>query len=188
MNIDTDAFSTSQVLSKIWLAEKLEQVIEYQDVLEPLNILILGGWYGVLNFILRSRARLKIQSVRSLDIDNIACETADLINKAWVWQNWQFKSICGDANNFQYTKKEFNLVINTSVEHIESKEWFDNIPSKTLVVLQSNNMNHNDHCYNHDSLESFMKDFKLSDVYYSGEKLFEYPSWNFTRYMIIGIK
>lgn len=187
MNIDTDAFSTGQVLSKLWLAEKLEQVVDYQDVLEPLDILVLGGWYGVLNFILRSRARLRIKSIRSVDKDSTACEIADLINKAWVWQDWQFKSVCADANTYQYDRK-FNLVINTSVEHFENRQWFNNIPSKTLIVLQSNNMNHDDHCHNHSSLESFMDDFKLSDVYFSGEKLFEYPDWKFSRYMIIGVK
>ena len=114
MQVDKDAFSTSQVLSKIWLAETLERVVEYQDVLEPLNVLILGGWYGLLNFILRTRARLRIHSIRSVDLDQEACEIADLVNKAWVWQNWQFKSICNNANTYEYQPKEYNLIINSS--------------------------------------------------------------------------
>jgi hypothetical protein len=162
VHLDKDAFSTGQVLSKIWLAEQLERVVDYQDVLEPLDVLIMGGWYGLLNFILRTRARLRINSVRSIDIDNEACEIADLINKAWVWQNWQFKSVCEDANTFQYTAKEFNLVINTSVEHIPGQQWFKNIPKGTLVAIQSNDMTHDDHCHNHTSLEHFIEDFKLS--------------------------
>jgi hypothetical protein len=188
VHLEKDAFSTGQVLSKIWLAEQLERVVDYQDVLEPLDVLIMGGWYGLLNFILRTRARLRINSVRSIDIDNEACEIADLINKAWVWQNWQFKSICQDANTFQYANKEFNLVINTSVEHIPSKQWFENIPKGTLVAIQSNDMKHDDHCHNHTSLEHFIEDFKLSETYYSGEKLFEYPEWQFNRFMLIGVK
>ena len=188
MNIDTDAFSTGQILSKLWLAENLERVIDYQDILESLNILVIGGWYGMLNFILRSRNNLRINSVRNIDIDQSACDIADIINKSWVWKDWQFKSLCQDANTFQYTKENFNLIINTSVEHFQERNWFNNIPKGTLTVLQSNNMTHDTHCNNHDSLESFMNDFQLSDVYYSGEKLFEYPDWKFTRYMIIGIK
>ena len=188
MQVDKDAFSTSQVLSKIWLAETLERVVEYQDVLEPLDVLILGGWYGLLNFILRTRARLRINSVRSVDLDQEACEIADLVNKAWVWQNWQFKSICDNANTYEYHDKEYNLIINTSVEHIPGKQWFDRIPQGTLVALQSNDMAHEDHCHNHQSLEEFANDFKLSETYYAGEKLFEYPDWQFNRFMLIGVK
>jgi hypothetical protein len=188
MNLDNDAFSTGQVLSKIWLAEELEHVIKSQNISNPLNILIIGGWYGLLNFILQTRGTINISLVRSIDIDSTACETADIINKAWVWQDWQFKSICHDANTFQYTDAEFNLIINTSVEHITSRQWFENIPNGTVVALQSNDMPHEDHCHNHTSLDEFIKDFKLSKIYYAGEKLFKYPEWEFNRFMIIGIK
>lgn len=188
MNIDKDAFSSGQVLSKLWLAENLERLINEKLITSSLRILILGGWYGVLNLILRSRNNIKIDKVRSLDIDQTACCIADNINNAWVWQDWQFKSICDDANLFQYHQSEFDVVINTSVEHIDSAQWFDNIPSGTIVALQSNNMDHEDHCHNHTSLDHFKENFNLSEIWFSGEKVFEYPDWAFTRFMIIGIK
>jgi hypothetical protein len=188
MNIDKDAFSSGQILSKIWLAEELESVINNLNFQSPLRILILGGWYGIINFIFQIRSTLIIEKVRSIDIDKDSCDNADLINNSWVWQEWKFKSLNNDANYFNYSKEDFNLIINTSVEHIDSREWFNKIPSDTFVVLQSNNMDHDDHCRNHSSCNDLLLDFPLSKIYFSGEKLFEYPSWSFKRFMIIGKK
>lgn len=188
MNLHQDAFSSGQVLSKIWLAEELENVIKNYKYNYPLKIVCFGGWYGILHFILKTRNKVDISLYRSIDIDKESEVLADAVNNLWVWQEWQFKAIVADANTFEYTANDFNTVINTSVEHIVSKKWFDNIPVGTLVVLQSNNMAHSDHCHNHTSVDHLSSEFALTTILFSGEKLFSYPTWNFTRYMIIGIK
>lgn len=188
MLLDKDAFSSGQILSKLWLAEELERVVYSREIVNPLSILALGGWYGIHHLILKIRSNIEIKQYRNLDIDAMACEQADLLNEAWVWQNWQFKSICADANNYDYSCDNYDLIINTSVEHIESKRWFEKIPNNTLIVLQSNNMSHDDHCHNHHSLNDFVNDFPLTFYYFKGEKLFEYPEWCFKRFMIIGRK
>jgi hypothetical protein len=186
--MDYDAFSSGQVLSKLWLAEKLENVVIYNHLPQPRKILCLGGWYGMTNFILRTRNNIKIEKFRNIDKDQKSCEIADKINNLWEWQQWQFKSIQEDANSFEYDHNDFDTVINTSVEHISNKQWFDKIPEGTLVVLQSNNMKHNDHCYNHNSVLELIDDFFLREILYQGQKYFEYPDWDFYRFMIIGIK
>lgn len=182
--MDLEAFSSGQVISKIWLTQELEPVArKYAD---PARIVLVGGWYGILNLMLRIRSNMNIESVRSVDIDANACATADKINDTWVWQNWKFKAIHADANYYDYA--DANLIINTSVEHIDTQKWFDNIPSGCLVALQSNDMQHDDHCHNHESLDDFKNDFTLSEILYSGTKHFEYPDWGFNRFMIIGRK
>lgn len=188
MILDQDAFASSQIVSKLWLAETLEKVIEYSELEKDLKILNLGGWYGILHFILKTRNNLKIKVYRNIDIDKDACDIADLINETWVWQNWKFKSISDDANNFKYSKDDFNVVINTSVEHIDSDQWFQNIPAGTVVVLQSNNMPHEDHVHNHLDLDSFIKSFPLTELLFHGQKMFQYENENFFRFMIIGLK
>lgn len=188
MNLHHDAFSSGQVLSKIWLAEELEKAVTTVSNNQPLKILCLGGWYGILNFILQTRNNLNIELYRSIDIDNETETLADTVNNSWVWQEWQFKALIADANTFVYTANDYNTVINTSVEHIPSKQWFDNIPLGTLVVLQSNNMVHDDHCHNHTSVRQLSSEFMLTTVLFAGEKSFVYPDWSFTRFMIIGIK
>jgi hypothetical protein len=188
MQIDRDVFASGQILSKLWLAETLEAVIAHQEIADPLKILILGGWYGQLHLIFRIRKKLKIDHTTSIDIDPEVKAVADAINETWVWQSGKFSAITGDANNFSYSNNDFNLVINTSVEHIESNDWFENIPSGTLVVLQSNNMRHDDHHNNHQSLQEFLEEYKMSEYYYDGVKAFSYPDQMFKRYMIIGRK
>lgn len=187
MHLDQDAFTSGQILSKLWLAESLEQVVEINDLNRDLKILNLGGWYGILHFILKARNKIKIANWRSLDIDHEACAISDSINETWVWQNWKFKSIVGDANLFKYTDN-VDIVINTSVEHMESKQWFDNIPEGILVVLQSNDLSHDDHVHNHRSLEEFVKAFPLTEIFFHGQKLFQYDNTSFKRFMLIGTK
>ena len=190
MLLDKDAFSSGQVGSKIWLAGHLEHAVYHYQQLglfeNPLKILLVGGWYGVTNFILQCRQNLKIETIRSIDIDPTACENADLFNEYWVWQDWTFKAIVHDANTFKYSG--FDIVINTSVEHIDSLDWFYAIPDGTLVALQSNDMPHDDHVHNHSTLDEFSDTFRLSDTVHVSSKDFIYPDWKFKRFMKIGVK
>ncbi len=190
MDLDKDAFSSGQIGSKIWLAEILEDCVldlNFQGLLnQPLKIVTIGGWYGLINFILQTRNILNIDYIRSIDIDASACTNADLLNEHWVWQNWKFKALCRDANDFEYF--DFDIIINSSVEHIPTKQWWDNIPENKLVLLQSNNMIHDDHVHNHHNLQEFSNDFTLTKTLFEGEKLFQYNDWSFTRFMKVGIK
>lgn len=190
MLVDKDAFSSGQIGSKIWLAEHLEDCLldlNFQRLYkQPLKIVTIGGWYGLLNFILQTRKILDIDYVRSIDIDQQACDTADLLNEYWIFQNWKFKALCRDANDFEYF--DFDIIINSSVEHIPTKQWWENIPEGKIVVLQSNDMHHDDHVCNHTSLEDFDKDFNFSNTLFLGSKFFQYEKWSFTRFMKIGIK
>ncbi len=186
MQLDVDAFSSGQIGSKIWLAEHLESAISHYQLTNPLRICLIGGWYGITNFILQSRNKIKILHVRSIDVDETACEIADQINEHWVSRNWQFKSVVADANTFDYTN--YDCIINTVVEHIDSYDWFERIPKGSLVVLQSNNMKHDDHVHNHRNIKEFDNSFLLSNTFFLDQKDFMYPDWNFKRYMKIGIK
>jgi len=187
MNINKDAFASGQVGSKLWLAREFENII--LNFGNPnLKILCMGGWYGVTNFILSSRERLEIEVFRSIDLDSEVEIVADSINNFWEWQSWKFKAITADVNTYQYSPDEYNTVINTSVEHIRSRQWYNNIPDDYFVVLQSNNMTHEDHFHNHQSLEDMVDEFPMNQLLYKGELLFEYPDWQFKRFMLIGKK
>jgi hypothetical protein len=67
-------------------------------------------------------------------------------------------------------------------------KWFDRLPNGTRVILQGNNMPHDDHVIHSETLNDFIEQYPLSEVVYKGEKSFVYPSWSFTRYMVIGVK
>jgi hypothetical protein len=181
MEVNKDAFSSGQVGSKLWLCEELEK-LNWNSALTY----IYGGWYGVTAFLLLSRGKFNVAKIRSLDIDPGCEPIADMLNENWVWQEWKFKAFTQDCNNFQ--GQYGDLVINTSTEHFETMDWFHKLPKGTRVVLQGNNMPHDDHVIHSHSLEMFQQTYPLSEIVYAGEKEFVYPSWRFTRYMTIGVK
>jgi hypothetical protein len=180
MIIDNDTFSSGQIGSKIWLCEELEKTEWTSNF-----TYIYGGWHGLAAFLLLSRGKFKVDRIRSIDIDPLAEPIADKINENWVQQSWKFKAFTNDCNNFEPVYGD--LIINTSTEHFTSKQWFNNIPNGNRVVLQGNNMPHDN--YNiHLTLDEFVKEYPLRTILFKGEKEFVYPDWSFKRYMIIGIK
>lgn len=181
--LESDAFSSGQISSKLWLCRELEH-LKFSD---PQRIWIFGGWYGILSLLLLSREILPISFIRSFDI-NSKCESiADTILENWIWQNWKFKAITEDCNIINYKQHELpNIVINTSTEHFLSKNWFYNIPSDTITVLQSNNMDHDDHVSCFTTLEEFIDNYPMKSILFKGQYDFKYPTWSFSRYMIIG--
>jgi hypothetical protein len=184
LKIDSDAFSAGQVESKIWAAEELERIAAHTHVL---RITILGGWYGLLHFILKSRNRQMIEWCRSYDFDASACSVANVLNNTWEMNEWKFKAIPKDANTLAYDDGT-NCVVNTATEHFDSQEWFDNIHEGMLCLLQGNDLDIDDHVNKPTSLEHFKKMYPLSVLLFEGTKTFNFESGSFTRYMIIGHK
>lgn len=180
MQINWDAFASGQVGSKLWLCEELEKTKWTAN-----ETWIYAGWYGLTAFLLLSRGKFKTHKIRSIDIDPHCESIADKINENWVWRDWTFKALTADCSNIVPLA---DLIINTSTEHFETKEWFDNIPYGTKIVLQGNNMPHDDHLVYSQSLKDFINHYPMNKLLYSGQLDFEYPSWKFSRFMVIGEK
>lgn len=181
--VDKDSFSNGQIASKLWLCEELEKLFDSVD-----RLWILAGWYGLTAFLLRSRNQLAIKQIRSFDIDPACQPVADMINENWVFQDWQFKAQTADCNELDFNIDSPDLVINTSTEHFKKLDWWNNIPKGTVVALQGNNMIHEDHSIYFEDLDAFVSSFPCSELMYKGQKDFEYPTWNFSRFMLIGVK
>jgi hypothetical protein len=186
--INSDAFSSGQISSKLWLCKELENL----GIDNPAVIWIYGGWYGMSAMLLLSRENFPIKHIRNFDLDPDCAAIADTLLENWVWQEWKFKAFTADCNQLSTTGGEYgappDLVINTSTEHFISNDWFDNIPLGTMVALQSNNMPHDDH---HSCMTNEMdlaREFPISKISYIGSLDFSYPAWTFTRYMMIGTK
>jgi hypothetical protein len=179
MLVNKDSFSNGQIDSKLWLCEELERLEWSSDL-----TYIYAGWYGITSFLLLSRGKFQVNKIRSLDLDPSCQPVADMINENWVFKEWKFKAFTQDCNNFE--GQYGDLVINTSTEHFDSMEWFSRLPKGTRVILQGNNMPHDDHVIYSSTLDDFVKTYPLSSISYKGEKEFVYPDWGFTRYMLIG--
>jgi hypothetical protein len=187
IELDIDSFSSSQIQSKIWLTSTLESVTsKHLSGKGNYKIWLLAGWYGITNFILRTRNNLSVLEVRSFDIDPCCESIANQVNNLWHWQNWKFKAETIDINDLDYTNPP-DIVINSSVEHIDRDRWFEIIPKGTLVCLQASDLKHEDHITIYTSIENLVERFPM-EILYQGVKRFEYDDHGFCRYMIVGFK
>ena len=175
-----DSFSNGQIDSKLWLCQELEKLGWVSDLTH-----IYGGWYGVLAFLLLSREKFNVRRIESFDVDPECESMADIINNNYVIKEWKFKAHTADCN---LLFSNADLIINTSSEHFDTMDWFDNIKSGTRVIIQGNDMDHDDHIVHSDSLEKFIEQYPLSEILYQGELKFIYPDWCFRRFMVIGRK
>lgn len=181
MKLNQDVFSSGQISSKLWLCRELENLNWISETTH-----IYGGWHGILGFLLLTRENFKVLKIKSYDLDPTCLSIADTINENFVWQNWKFKAYTANCDYIDPT--EADLTINTSTEHFTTDLWFERLPSGRRVILQGNNMNHCDHTSSIKTLEEFSSKYRLSKVDYCNQMQFEYPTWGFTRFMLIGTK
>ena len=173
-----ESFWKGQLRSKVWLIENLARYASQY----PSEIVIHGGWNGVLSSLLFNSS-IAIRHITSVDIDESCEETACTMCKNQEIEG-KFTALTADMCTFKY---DADIVINTSCEHItqtQYEQWLDNVPDDALIVLQSNNYSELDeHIRCTSSMEEFITQSKI-DVSFVDE--LELPLYN--RYMIIGRK
>lgn len=181
-----DSFSHGQIKSKIWLCQELEKHLPNDP-----KVTILGCWYNVLAFMMLTRNPDMYCQIIGLDIDTEAIQIANQINNAFITDSDLLKNIVCDANEFIFA--DTNIVINCSSEHMHSTKWFNNIPSGTLVCIQSSNVTDAEYPWlvtnPSPTLESFEYKYKLSKTYFLDTLPIRYKNGHgYDRFMLIGIK
>jgi len=177
-----DSFSHGQILSKLWLCEELEPHISDNS-----SVCILGGWQNVMGLLMLTRNESKYKSITNVDLDLFALTAGDKLLDKWKFDG-KVASIHQNANLYEVTE---DVVINCSVEHFESQEWFDKLPKGTLVCIQSSNMTDAGYPWlirmANPDMETFQERFQMSEVLFTGEKDIVYTDFAYKRFMIIGI-
>ena len=172
-----DSFWRGQMKSKEWLIDKLTPLAADSRV----SIDIFGGWNGVLASML-FQSSIDVDTICSIDIDPNCESVAKEVNRIEVLEG-RFKAITADMCVMPSLA---DIVINTSCEHItqdQYQQWLSKIAGDSMIVLQSNNYQIEEHIRIANSLEEFKEQCGI-DVVWSGE--LELPLYN--RYMIIGYK
>ncbi len=200
LNKAKNAFSRGQIDSKFWLVRELKNHLS----LECKEILILGGWIGLLAHIMMREIESEAlpRRVYSLDIDSSYVGVVDRINRKHLMDDWRVKGVVADMLNVDYLGQKFNsvrsdggdtelfcnpdIIINTSTEHLESpRSWWTLIPENKNIVLQSNNLFEEDS--HHSCVRSLQEMHELlpcTEIFYSGELSLQH----YDRFMIIGRK
>ena len=170
-----DAFWKGQLNSKEWLITNLTPYVN-----KFVRVDIYGGWVGVLASMM-FQSGLPIKSIRSIDIDPSCKGISEMMNKVEEI-NGKYTAVTADMCDID---SDADVVINTSCEHINQSQyntWIKKISSESLIVLQSNNYEIEEHVRVVKSLEEFKEQSKLDDILWTGK--LELPLY--TRYMIIG--
>lgn len=195
---DIDCFSRGQLESKTWLVDTLETL----DV-DLGTVFLCAGWYGTLATMI-FESTVKVDKIRSFDIDESVTTIAEIFNKPWFVDSWKFKSIVADIRDIdfeQYTWQFWSnannrmskpitdspdTIINTSCEHIENfDDWYAKIPDGKLVILQSNNyFEVKEHVNCSKTLTAFAKQTPMKEELFSGELTLP----KYKRFMRIGYK
>lgn len=130
--LNLDAFASGQIGSKLWLCEELEKLLSPAD---PQVLWLLGGWYGMLPFLLKSRNRVSLKQIVNFEIDKKVEPIYKKVLDLWAWQGDNIQIVKEDCNqiNFtdwgQYNSEKPTLIVNTSVEHMPNLNWWNNIPT-----------------------------------------------------------
>jgi len=199
-----DAMSRSQIKSKIWLIDELENV--RQQIPDPVykHILVMAGWFGQIKSIYDKK--LTYRKMRIVEMDKSACETSDYIFNLAELENYKVKAINADINNLTLHKNGYewdvenfkegtkysekflpDLIINTSAEHM-TDEWYKQIrfkemSSNPIVAIQSNNLfDIPEHINCVHSVDHMKKKFPMREILFEGELQLK----GYKRVMLIG--
>jgi hypothetical protein len=170
-----DAFWSGQLKSKEWLITNLRN-----NVNKFVTVDIHGGWVGVLASMI-FQSDIPVQHICSVDIDPTCEPIAVNMNKIEEMVG-KFRAVTADMCEI---RSDADVIINTSCEHITQDQydlWLSGMPHNSLLVLQSNNYNIDEHVRIANSLDEFKEQCQLGIVLYAGE--LELPLYK--RFMIIG--
>lgn len=173
----SDAFSKGQLASKLWLIQHLKEFTDLQDK----KILICGGWIGTLAKLLLHYCP-EIEHITSIDIDwDAVADSNSFVNSD------KFSAIWSDMVSYRYYD-EFDIIINTSYEHLSTPHtWMLQLPRSKVVIIQSNNATqYEDHVNTHESLQHLSCDtrFVLEENTMQAFELHIVDLYQ--RYMVIG--
>ena len=179
-----DAFSHGQIVSKLWLCEKLEP-----HVPENAIVFILGSWYNTLGSMMLTRNRNLYQHILGIDLDSGAIAIADKLSEAWIIEG-VLRNTVGDASS--YTLEGADIVVNCSTEHMETT-WFENVSPGTLVCVQSSNITDPNEPWliknPSPTISLFSEKFPLSNTLFEDTYSIEYKTgFRYNRFMKIGTK
>ena len=178
------ATNDAQLASKEWLVNNLIKYLDTKHLTFPLrDVLIMGSWYGLTGAVLRQYISDDIK-IWNVDSDPLCADFGYKLN-----HHENTIHVTDDAIEYYFDRADaFQLIINTSCEHMEQEDIrmiLNSKPIDTIACFQSNNYhNEAEHINTHNSLDEFVDSLRLASVYYKGEMS---PSEDYTRYMVIGI-
>lgn len=177
-----NSLNDNQIASKEHLTKAIIPILK--DIKNLKHIAILGSWYGLLGVMLRQHLNDDVH-ICNIDTDASTKEIGQLL-----FNHNKNKFYIDDAvdHMFSQGKNKYQLIINTSCEHMEQDDVLLMRYRKTddaVICFQSNNyfaIDGHINCSN--SLEEFVEGLKLNNILHASALKIEKN--NYERYTVIG--
>ena len=180
------SMNQSQLESKLWIVNELSELMLF-----PKSVALLGGWYA--NYIVPLLIEHCVEFIHNFEIDEDAKTIGYKFNKTYKDKK-QYK--CDIVNTMfdpiwnkqKKTEPVFNLIINTSCEHMFPMTRFKQLNrgffNDAVYVLQSTNEDkYEDHINCVSGPEELAEQAEFVDIMYSGTKKL---ANGMERFMVIG--
>jgi|TARA_B110000908_G_C10237053_1_gene443956 hypothetical protein len=177
-----NSLNDNQIASKEHLTKAIVPILN--NIKDLKNIAILGSWYGLLGVMLRQHLTNDVH-ISNIDSDSLTEKIGTLL-----FNNENNKFYTDDAvdHMFSQGKNKYQLIINTSCEHMEQDDVLlmrHRKNNDTVICFQSNNyfaIDGHINCSN--SLEEFVDSLSLSTVLHASALRIE--ANDYERYTVIG--
>jgi hypothetical protein len=172
------SFTPDLTESKVWLIRRLAQVSPKVG-----NMYVLGSWFGNLSLYLHLLPRLQHGRIINVEIDpKMLRQSARMLHHIGARD---VDHQLADANQLDYRDLGADgVVVNCSLTSMPKSDWFHNIPSGTLVVLQARD---HDPGTKYRDVQDILDKFPLR-VLYQGTRSLRDPETKYQRFMVIGHK
>lgn len=158
---------------KKWCADILHNSYKFDGG----KFLVLGGWYGLLAYLLRKRFSEQTYHIISSDMDPDCQKIGQRL-----FDNYDIDFQTFNANNI--ANEHYDCIICTSVEHIDPKiieKIHKEKDEYTWLVLQSCNLHHPTHINPHDTYQELEKIVNFKEIIFSNSMKMN----GFQRHMVI---
>jgi hypothetical protein len=172
------SFTHDLTTSKVWLMQELAHIAPTVG-----TVYILGSWFGNLSLYMYLMPMLKHGKIINVETDQAMLDqSARMLELIGVTD---VEHMNKDANKVDYRQLGNNgVVVNCSLTDMPGRDWYENIPPGTLVVLQARD---HDPGAKFTSEDDIVAKFPL-DVLYKGSLDLQDPETEYKRFMVIGTK
>lgn len=177
------SFSHNQLTSKTWALETL-QTIDQPEVDDWPTFTICGSWYGTIFVPLIKYLWHQDVKINMVDFDEGALSVAAKLHGKHNIQHFHM-DLNWELHRLKRIKSD--ILINTSMEHMYP--WTNESFGGKLCLFQSNNFTQ-DHAHINcsETLDDFVEQMNMDEVYYKGEIPFHMWDDTSKRFMVIGRK
>lgn len=166
-----DSLSQGQLYSKI---RALQAVSD--SVSDSMRGYFIGHWHGFLPRILWKHGLLS--QAQGIEQDPFWVDFSQRLNSDWSWS-----SETGDINTTDHDLGRYNLVVNTSCEHMNDN-WLGKPKTGTWVCAQTTDYQHDTHINTCQNLQEFQNKFADYHVFRTYSDQYNV----YSRFTVVAIK